>query len=94
MSNLLEKAFKNKELGIKITLILTNNKLFGFEGKMLLRSLVIVKQEMHYQDMLIMRIKNNYLLIIPASTKRGRWHQIPASTKRGRWLQVVVCALI
>ena len=55
---------------------------------MLLRFLDIVKQEMHYQDMLIMRIKNNYLLIIPASTKRGRRHQIPASTKRGRRHQV------
>ena len=91
---MVEKKFKNVDLGIEITSYIDKQQNIWFCGKDVAKYLGIVTQEMHYQDMLIKRIKNKYLIIVPASTKRGRWLQIPASTKRGRWHQVEVCVLI
>ena len=55
---MLEKKFSNEDLGIELTSYIDNKQMFGSQEKMLLRYLVIVKQEMHYHDMLITRINN------------------------------------
>ena len=53
MANMLEKKFKNVDLGIE----LTNNKIFGLEEKMLLNYLVIKTLIKQLENMLIMKTK-------------------------------------
>ena len=57
MSNMMEKLLKMKNQELKLTLILTNSKIFGFEEKMLLRFLDIVNHEMLLRDMYLITIK-------------------------------------
>ena len=106
MTNLIEKKFINEELGIEITSYIDKQQIIWFLGKDVAEILGYSKTRDALSRHVDNEDKNNYLLIIPASTKRGRWVKMPASTKRrrwvkmpastkrGRWVKVVVCVLI
>ena len=55
---MIEKKFKNVDLGVEITSFIDKQQNIFLLEKMLLKFYVIVKQEMHYQGMLIRRIKS------------------------------------
>ena len=73
---MLEKNYKNEELGIELKSFIDKQQNIFFLGKDVAEILGYSKTRDALSRHVDNEDKKNYLLIIPTSTKRGRWHQV------------------